>query len=60
MRQWRVTRWSGVQLELLVQEGTCLFEAINNSAKGAYDPDIIKVEEVTTEEESPDGIVPPH
>ena len=60
MRQWRVTRWNGIQLKLLVQEGNNLFEAINNSAKGAYDPEIIKVEEITTKEKNQDCIAPPH
>lgn len=59
MRQWRVSTWNGIQLTILVREGNCLFEAINNTDKGAYDAEIIKAEEITRPEDNPDGVVPP-
>jgi hypothetical protein len=49
MRFWKITRWNGMQLEVVNVEGYNIGVALNALPSGMYDQQIISVEEVPNE-----------
>lgn len=42
-----ITRWNGFQLELRVVEAGSIQDAMMQNTAGSYDPQIIKIEEIS-------------